>query len=156
DGTWDSDPSTSEGIFIFDNGAGADVAIGDRVRVKGVVNEFSSPGSFLGTTQPSSLTEIGNIQGKLVCSSGNSFTRSLVSLPTAASGDLERFEGMAVQISQPLAVTGNFSLGTFDQLDLAPSVLYVPTMSADQTSWSAQTELIKRSVIALDDGSTVA
>src|SRR5262249_881342 len=62
DATWDSDPLTSEGIFIFDNGAGADVAIGDRIRVKGVVNEFSSSGSFLGTTRQSSLTEIGNIQ----------------------------------------------------------------------------------------------
>jgi predicted extracellular nuclease len=156
DATWDSDPLTSEGIFIFDNGAGANVAIGDRVRVKGVVNEFSSSGSFLGSNRTSSLTEIANIQSKLVCSSGNSFTRTAVSLPTAAFGDLERFEGMAVQISQPLAVTGNFSLGTFDQLDLASSVLYVPTMSADPMSWPAQADLISRSVIALDDGSTLA
>src|SRR5215470_9134457 len=156
DVSWDSDQSTSEGIFIFDGGAGPAVNIGDRVRVKGVVNEFSSSGSFLGTTLTSSLTELFNVQSEVVCSSGNSFTRTPISFPTANAGDLEHYEGMAVQINQPLTVTGNFSLGTFDQLDLAPSVLFTPTDSPDQSTWPAQTDLITRSVIALDDGSTLA
>ena len=154
--TWDADPLTSEGIFVFDGGNGADVAIGDRVRLRGVVNEFASSGSFLGTTRASSLTEIGNISAETVCSSGNPFTRTTVTLPTDTPTDLERFEGMAVQIVQPLAVTGNFSLGTFDQLDLAPSVLYGPTTQPNKTLWPAQTSLITRSVIALDDASTLA
>jgi hypothetical protein len=63
---------------------------------------------------------------------------------------------MAVSIEQPLVVTGNFSLGTFDQLDLAPAVVFTPTSSPDQSTWAAQTSLIARSVIALDDASTVA
>jgi uncharacterized protein len=62
---------------------------------------------------------------------------------------------MAVQIDQQLAVTGNFSLGTFDQLDLAPALLYAPTVSADPSSWAANTSLNARSVIALDDASTL-
>ena len=156
DVTWDADPLTSEGIFVFDAGVGADVAIGDRVRVRGVVNEFASSGSFLGTTQASSLTEIGNLGAETICSSGNPFARTVVTLPTAAFGDLERYEGMAVQIVQPLVVTGNFSLGTFDQLDLAPSVLYGPTTSPNKPAWPGQADLITRSVIALDDASTVA
>ncbi len=56
DATWDTDPTTSEGIFIFDNGAGAAVNIGDRVRVAGTVNEFSSSGSFLGVSASSLQT----------------------------------------------------------------------------------------------------
>ncbi len=156
DATWDSDPLTSEGIFIFDNLIGADVNIGDRVRVKGKIDEFSSSGSVLGTTQSSTLTEIGTVQDKLVCSSGNPFTRTAISLPAANLGDLERYEGMAVQIVQPLTVTGNFSLGTFDQIDLAPSVLYTPTSSSDRSTWAARASLNARSVIALDDASSLA
>ncbi len=156
DATWDSDPFTSEGIFIFDNALGLDVNIGDRVRVKGTVDEFSSSGSFLGSNTSSQLTEIGNVQSKLVCSTGNVFARTAVSLPTANAGDLERYEGMAVELAQQLTVTGNFSLGTFDQLDLAPSVLYGPTTSANPASWPGQASLIRRSVIALDDASTLA
>jgi len=34
DSTWDGDPLTSEGVFIFDNGVGAAVNVGDRVRVQ--------------------------------------------------------------------------------------------------------------------------
>ncbi len=156
DATWDADPLTSEGVFVFDAGGGADVAVGDRVRVRGVVNEFPSSGSFLGTTRSSSLTEIGAISAETVCSSGNSFTRTTVVLPTDTSGDLERYEGMAVQLAQRLVVTGNFSLGTFDQLDLAPSVEYAPTTSADRATWADHADLITRSVIALDDASTLA
>ena len=156
DATWDSDPLTSEGIFIYDNLIGADVNVGDRVRVRGTVDEYASSGSFLGATLNSSLTEIGTVLGKLVCSTGNLFTRTTISLPVATFGDLERYEGMAVQFTQPLTVTGNYSLGAYDQLDLAPSVLYVPTITPNQATWPAQTDLIKRSVIALDDASTLA
>ena len=156
DATWDADPLTSEGVFIFDNLAGADVNVGDRVRVRGIVDEFASSGSFLGNTQNSSLTEIGTVLGKTVCSTGNSFTRTTITLPVAAFGDLERYEGMAVQITQPLVVTGNFSLGTLDQVDLAPAVLFAPTVTANPSAWPAQADLNRRSVIALDDGSTLA
>ena len=157
DATWDADAQTSEGIFVFDPGAPVPVAIGDRVRVKGTVSEFSSPpGSFLGVTRSSTITELQTVQNRAVCSTGNSFTRTIVTLPTLGPNDLEQYEGMAVSIEQPLTVTGNFSLGTFDQLDLAPSVLFTPTSSADQTTWASQTSLIARSVIALDDASTIA
>jgi predicted extracellular nuclease len=156
DATWDSNPATSEGIFVFDNLLGADVNIGDRVRVRGTIDEFSSSGSFLGNTLTSSLTELGTVSAKAVCSTGNSFTRTTVTLPTANAGDLERYEGMAVQFTQQLTVTGNFSLGTFDQLDLAPALQYAPTGNPNQATWPVQTSLITRSVIALDDASTLA
>src|SRR5262249_1741320 len=52
-------------------------------------------------------------------------------------------------------VTGNFSLGTFGQLDLAPSVLFTPTSSTDSSTWAVQASLLPRSVIALDDFSTL-
>jgi predicted extracellular nuclease len=154
DSTWDGDPLTSEGVFIFDNGVGAAVNVGDRVRVQGTVAEFTSTGTFLGVSQGSSLTEIGTVLKKSVCSTGNSFTRTTVTLPTANAGDLERYEGMAIQFAQQLTVTGNFSLGTQGWLDLAPSLIYVPTRTANQANWPVQTSLNARSVVALDDAST--
>ncbi len=67
---------------------------------------------------------------------------------------------MAVQFSQLLTVTGNFNLGTFDELELAPSVLYDPTDVVDTTPnkdiWTAATSLNSRSAIEMDDGSNVS
>ncbi len=54
----DTDPSTSEGVFVYDPG-GTDVAVGDLVRVRGTVSEF------FGLTEVSGLTDLA------VCSSGN-------------------------------------------------------------------------------------
>ncbi len=157
DATWDADATTSEGIFVFDNLSGTTVNIGDRVRVRGTVDEFGSSGSFLGNTTNSSLTEIGTVAGIQVCSTGNGFTRTVLSLPVSSLAAFEQLEGMAVQIDQPLTVTGNFSLGTFDQIDLAPSLLYSPTtVIGTAASWGAATGLVQRSVIALDDASTLA
>jgi hypothetical protein len=156
DASWDGDPLTSEGIFVFDNGAGLDVNVGDRVRVLGSVQEFTTSGSFLGNTTNSSLTEISSIQNKLSCSTGNAFQRTVISLPTDNPGDLERYEGMAVQINQPLTVTGNFSLGTQGWIDLAPSLQRAPTMFiGNATTWATATTLVQRSVVALDDDSTL-
>ena len=66
---------------------------------------------------------------------------------------------MAVSIAQRLVVTGNFSLGSFGQLDLAPAVLVTPTnvpdASSDKAAWSAQADLNARSALALDDGSSL-
>jgi predicted extracellular nuclease len=155
DGTWDTDAMTSEGIFIFDNGAGPAVNIADRVRLRGTVNEFTSTGSFLGNNGTSSLTEIGTLTNETVCSTGNSFTVTPVSLPVTNVTDWEHYEGMAVQFTQQLTVTGNFSLGTQGWIDLAPAVLYVPTITPDQSTWAAQTSLNQRSVVALDDASTL-
>ena len=154
DATWDSDPATSEGIFIFESTTGPAVNVGDRVRVRGAVTEFSSSGSFLGNTQTSSLTEIG-MTSDVVCSTGNTYTITQLTLPIANLADWERYEGMAVQFTQQLKVTGNFSLGTQGWLDLSPSLLYAPTITPNQAAWPTQTDLNERSVIALDDDSTL-
>ena len=146
--TWDDDVHTSEGIFIFDNGVGVDVNVGDRVRVRGIVDEFASSGS--------SLTEIGALQNKAFCSSGNPFPRTALTLPLENASDFEQYEGMAVEFTQQLVVTGNFNLGTFGQIDLAPQVLYQPTQSTNRAEWANLADLNARSVIALDDGSNLA
>jgi uncharacterized protein len=145
-------PLTSEGVFVFASTPA--VGLGDRVRIRGTVNEFSSSAGSL----VSSLTEIGSTASATVCSEGNALPPPVtVSLPVEALSDLERYEGMLVQFTQQLVVTGSFNLGTFGQLDLAPSVLYQPTQRLESSAtWAAWTDLNNRSRIALDDDSTAS
>jgi uncharacterized protein len=148
--TQDANPQSSEGIFVFANTP--TVNVGDRVRIRGVVAEFSSAtGSLV-----SSLTELGSISNATVCSTGNTLPpAATITLPVGNASDFERYEGMLVQFTQQLVVTGEFNLGTFGQIDLAPGVLFQPTQSTGNGStWGAALDLIQRSLVALDDGST--
>ena len=146
----DADPATSEGLFVFSSSP--DVSVGDRVRVRGSVSEFSSAtGSLV-----SHLTELSGVSSVQVCASNQPLPDPVdVSLPIDAVSHWERYEGMLVRFTQPLVVTGNFNLGQFGQIDLAPQVLYQPTQTpGNAASWAVATDLVRRSLISLDDGST--
>jgi predicted extracellular nuclease len=148
-GERDSNPATSEGLFIF---SALPAAAGDRVRVRGTVAEFASATN--GVT--SRLTELSGVSSVQVCRENEGLPPvSDVTLPVDAPSHWERYEGMRVRFNQPLVVAGNVSLGNFGQIDIAPSVLYQPTHSiGNAASWSAAADLVARSRIALDDGST--
>jgi predicted extracellular nuclease len=148
----DPDPATSEGLFVFSAQA---TSLGDRVRVRGSVSEFTSA---TGAVQ-SKLTELSNVPtagGVQVCSVGNALPAPVdVALPIDDVAHWERYEGMLVRFTQPLVVTGNFSLGQFGQIDLATTVLFQPTQQPGSAAiWSVAADLVARSRIALDDGST--
>jgi predicted extracellular nuclease len=141
----DGNPATSEGIFVFSS---IPVNTGDRVRVRGNAVEFASSGS--------SLTELSSVTSAQVCSSGNALPAAVeVSLPVPSVSFWERYEGMLVRFSQQLVVTGNFNLGQFGQIDLAPSLLYQPTQTpGNSASWAVAADLVRRSILALDDNSS--
>jgi hypothetical protein len=150
-GEQDGDPATSEGLFIFSS---TPVSVGNRVRARGQVSEFaSSTGSAV-----SHLTELSAVSSVQVCRSNDALPTPIdVALPIDDASQWERYEGMLVRFTQQLVVTGNFSLGQFGQIDLAPSVLYQPTQQAgDIATWAAAADLVRRSRIALDDGSTLS
>ena len=142
----DGDPATSEGIFVF-TGPGFPVSPGDKVRVQGRVFEFASGSGSL-------LTEISPVIDLTVCSSGNSVTPTVVTLPVASVGDWEAFEGMLIEIEQDLTVTETFTLGRFGEVALSVGGrLPTPTaVTAPGASASAQQSLNDRSRILLDDG----
>ena len=142
----DNDPTTSEGIFVFDNNFGVAVKPGDKVRVKGTVNEFATGGS-------ASLTQLTNISSVTVCGGGNSVTPATVSLPVASLADWERYEGMLIRIPQTLTVSDNFTLGRFGEVGLSVNGrLRSPTHSATPgAEASALQDLNNRSRIILDD-----
>ncbi len=136
----DSDPATSEGIFVF--GGNVDVNRGDIVRVRGTVTEFQG------------LTELSPVSAVLVCPGTGSVTPAQVSLPVSAVGDLERYEGMLVNFNQTLTVTEVFNLGRFGEVSLSGAGrLYTPTaVAAPGAPAQAVAAQNDRSRIILDDG----
>lgn len=138
----DADPLTSEGIFVYDNGFGVDVDMGDVVRVQGVVDEYNN------------LTEITSVSKLSVCSTGASVTPTGVTLPISDTLDLESVEGMLVNFSQRLYVTDDYNLGRYGEVSLSVNDrLFIPTnVITPGTPANALQALNDRSRILLDDG----
>jgi uncharacterized protein len=136
----DADPLTSEGIFVFNTSFA--VSAGDVVRLRGTVTEFAG------------LTEITSINALSICSSGATVPATTVSLPVAAVGDLERYEGMLVNFAQTLTATEVFNLGRFGEVSLSGvGRLYTPTaITTPGPAAIAQLAQNNRSRIILDDG----
>jgi len=142
----DSDPITSEGIFVYDDGLGVDVNPGEVVRALGTVSEHYG------------LTELGGVTDVLVCSEeSGTATASQVSLPVSDMSDWEPFEDMLVTITQTLYATGNYTLGRYGEVDLSVnSRLDIPTnVVAPGDDANALEDLNNRSRILLDDGSNL-
>jgi uncharacterized protein len=137
----DADPATSEGIFVFAPAAPG-VDRGDVVRVRGTVAEFNG------------LTQISNVNAIEVCDTGASVTPAQVSLPVGTIADLERYEGMLVEVAQYLTVTEVFTLARFGEVSLsAAGRLYIPTaVTAPGEAAAAVADENARSRIVLDDG----
>jgi predicted extracellular nuclease len=111
----DQDSKSSTGIFVFEgDSTNNDVAVGDRVEVRGTVEEF------FGETQ---------IKATSVRVTGNGIIRPTdIDLPSTdvmrnESGDyvadLERYEGMLVRIPQRLTVTNLRNLERFGEVGLS-------------------------------------
>ncbi|HOU40255.1 MAG TPA: ExeM/NucH family extracellular endonuclease, partial [Promineifilum sp.] len=142
----DADPNTSEGIFVFDGqNPATNVALGDKVRVVGTVDEFNN------------LTELTSVSNTQVCSSGNTLpTAASITLPVTALTDYEKFEGMRVTFPQELTVTDTFTLGRFGEILLSEGGrLPSPTDAAEPgaPAQAVRAANILRSIF-LDDGLT--
>ena len=118
----DTDPKTSEGIFVVTSSA---VKIGDKVKVSGSVLESSASPSF--NQAVISATSVA------VLSSGLAMpTAAAIKLPLLDTNDFERYEGMLVRFIDTLTVTDNYTLGRYGELGLsAGGVLYQPTQEVD-------------------------
>ncbi len=141
---FDGDGTTSEGIFVFNNGTGS-VSPGDTVRVRGSVAEFFS------------LTEINDVVSVTGCPATGTTAAATWSLPVSAVSDWEWVEGMEITINQTLYASGNFNQARFGEVDLSvggpldnPTNVVAPGAPA-----IALQDLNNRSRIQLDDGSTV-
>ena len=134
----DSDPATSEGIFVFDGRAAAvDVSIGDHVMVEGTVNEH------FGETQ---------LSAAMVTVTGSGTVQAVeVNLPA----DLEQYEGMFVSLPQTLTVGGLYELERFGTMQLIAGgrpYTYTNQNPPNVAGYAAhQVDFAARSIL-LDDG----
>lgn len=161
DGEADTNPATSEGVFVFDGTTpGVDVAVGDAVCVTGQVNEF------FGETQINA-TVVGG--GVLVESMGNPLpTPRVIALPLAGTvlnsdgwriGDYEAYEGERVVFPDPLTITGTATLDSYGDLMLSSDgrlVAFTQTNAPSVAGFAAWDDDQARRRIQLDDGFSAA
>jgi predicted extracellular nuclease len=143
----DSNPLTSEGLFVYDPG-GKNVNLGDVVRVTGAVSEFGDSGV--------TLTELNSVTALTVCSSAAAVAPTAITLPLANQGDWERYEGMLVTFPQTLTVDDLYNLGRYGEVMLSSGGrLYQPTnVARPGPDADAVTNENARRSIALDDASS--
>ncbi|TQV86552.1 ExeM/NucH family extracellular endonuclease [Aliikangiella coralliicola] len=143
DSDQDNNAQTSEGIFVYDNGFGTDVKLGDKVRVAGYASEYG------GTTQISSVSQLA------ICANNQDVTPAIVHLPFTSAEQAEQFEGMSIIIEQTLTVSENYNLARYGELVLSNGRLFNPTNIVspgdEANSMQAKNDLNR---IILDDGST--
>lgn len=122
DADMDSNDSTSEGLFVVSN---ATVAVGDKVRVSGTVQENGSSPSFGQAVIHTATVAI--------LSSGNSLPSfKVINLPFSSLSEFEFVENMLVHFPDELTVTDNFNLGRFGEIRLsAGGLVYQPTQIID-------------------------
>jgi uncharacterized protein len=145
DALGDSDPATSDGIFV--QASSPEVAPGQAVQVTGTVAEQFGQ------------TVLGNVQELEVCGDAQTVAATEIELTGEREPDVERLEGMLVAFTEPLTVTGNENLGVFGELVVAADGRLVnPTDTIDpnepdNTAVSAAADANRRRQIVLDDGS---
>ncbi|MDA7644898.1 ExeM/NucH family extracellular endonuclease, partial [bacterium] len=145
----DGNPASSDGIFVFDP-AGLPVSVGERVEVIGTITEFNH------------LTEINQVSSLKIVGTGT-VSPTNVRLPEKSNGDLERYEGMLIQIMSQMTVSQNFFLGRYGQMTLSspddsglPGRLFQATHffppGSDANQWAADNQ---RRILILDDGQDI-
>jgi predicted extracellular nuclease len=103
----DSDPATSEGVFVR-TGLPSGTVEGDVVQVSGGVREFTGSGS--------SQTQISSGVTVTRCDTGELPPAAELTFPVTAVGDLERYEGMRVTMPQSLVISEYFNFDRFNEV----------------------------------------
>jgi uncharacterized protein len=119
DAAGDSDPATSDGIFVYATATAGTLPagglkVGDAVQVKGTVKEFNSMTQIDTTVAGSSITRCGSAS-----MSDALAIPTVVNFPVTSQTQLEALEGMKIKIPTSMTVTNTFALDTFGDLGLS-------------------------------------
>jgi predicted extracellular nuclease len=137
----DGDSATSEGVFIYDPATVVDVNEGDKVKLRGEVDEYFGK------------TEIKNLECVEVIATGETLpTAVTVTLPYADAAYPERFEGMRVNITQDLTVSSVDELGHYGEVWHSNGRLLQPTQTVSPgAAATTQQDANNINYITLDD-----
>ena len=147
----DGDPTTSEGIFVYQgSNPSLDLANGDLVRITGTAGEFGGQ------------TQISNVSDIVVLSNGNALpTITTISLPLASLDEWEYVEGMLVTVqgaSGDLTVNDNYDLGRYGTFQLvSDGRVYTYSQVSNPTdvaSFNTYYDAARLRAITIDDGRT--
>ncbi len=154
DADGDADETTSDGIFVFYPAGAVSVAAGDQISITAEVTEFFG------------LTELTNVSELTIESSGNALpTPAQVTLPETTDGELERYEGMLIEVAVDMTVSQNFFLSRFGQMTLSspddsgkPGRLFQATNihPASSSEAIALADENARRLLILDDGQDIS
>ena len=147
----DGDPSTSDGVFVFDgNNPALDVNVGDRVEVTGEVNEY------FGETQiVASSVSIAGSGAVSPVSLDLPVSDTVTNEDGGLLPDLERYEGMLVMVADTLTVTNLRHLERFGEASLSAGgrLFQFTNDNAPSTAgYNAHRDANARRTIVLDDG----
>jgi predicted extracellular nuclease len=150
-GVADGNPASSDGVFVFDGSNPAvDVNVGDAVEVRGTVEEY------FGETQVQAssvrVTGTGTVTPVPLRMPAPTATLNSDGLPVA---DLERYEGMLVELSDTLTVTDLWTLERFGEVLLAAGgrvYQFTNDNPPDAAGYAAHRVAVARRTILLDDG----
>lgn len=151
----DTDPKTSEGIFVYEGSGNTanDVNVGDKVQVTGTVDEYFDE------TQLKSITTI-----KVVSQNNALPVATAIRLPAAATTvsqagkaqpDLEAYEGMLVTFPDTLTISEMYQLARFNEIKLTQGGRpkhFTQNNTPDVTGYAAHLKSIGARTITYDDG----
>ncbi len=140
DVTPDSDPQTSEGLFVYTAAKPQTVKVGEVLEISGTVKEFS------GGTQLDTVTTVTS------CGETTLPAPTALTYPLAAPDALEKVEGMLVTVTNTMTVTNTFTLGRYGELGLSSGGrLFNPT-NGNEVGGSVAGNALR--TLVLDDGSS--
>lgn len=142
----DSDPLTSDGMFVYTT-QGSAIPVGSAVMVTGAVSEFNK-----GTQ----LTPVAS--GVVACGTAAPIAPVTVNLPDDSDpvNLLERFENMLVHMPQEFTIAQNYFQGRYGQLTVSPGGrLFNPTNGNLPGTPAEQIAANNRRMIVLDDNNYV-
>lgn len=151
----DADAATSEGIFVFEGALLADVNIGDRVTVTGVVGEF------FGNTQITASAVTVDEVAAVADVNDLAVDVSLDAIDAVVSGglsyvaDMEAYEGMLINITDELTVNETFNMDRFNEVRLTAGdrpEQFTQSNDPDVAAYDAYLQEIGSDQIMLDDG----
>lgn len=147
DPTGDDDPTTSDGVFVYQKDYWGEVTVGQHLRFQAKVSEHYG------------LTELGYVSNLSVCDTGT-VTPTAVDLPMD-NADREALEGMLLTFPASLAVADSYNLHRYGEVILSGGGrLFVPTNQyAPNPDWydsddsDGVAEILEPRLLVLDDAS---
>ena len=138
----DDDPRTSEGIFVY--APENEVAVGDRVRVRGEAEEYFGQTQLDGGDAGATVT---------VLESGVPLPAPTVLLLPLPDSSLESLEGMRIQ-PQDLVITSVDNLARFGELTVTSGerlAQFTECNTPDAAAYTAYLDSLAQDVLILDD-----